>query len=617
MVDLDSNRSLLRGAAPSRRAPALLAFVSVPVTRDRLAVAALPTPAAWGAVDAARAATLVEIGLALSSTLDLDALLALVVDRVAPLAGGDAATLFLRDPVSGELWSKVLRGARVREIRLPAGRGIAGWVARTGRAAAVADAYEDERFDPAVDRRTGYRTRSVVAAPLAGRDGRVAGVLEVIHRRPGAFGADEQRLVAAVASLASAAVENSRLFSETVERNEALAAARADLEHRVAELDLLLGIERCLGGAPDLSSGIDGVLEHAIQVVGADAGAVLVLDEGSGQLWVRNARGGMPEAVRGMRIAPGQGIAGAVAERARPLLANDVSRERAFDPELAARIGYPVTSALCVPFGDGGEVLGALELLNRPGGFGQEDQELLSAVAARIGARVAAERSRVRRARDERLATIGQLLSGVMHDLRNPMTVISGYMQLMVAEGARAERKRTCDLLLEQFEIVNAMTREVLDFARGKVSVLKRRVYVNVFMKEMEDVLRAELDPSGVELRVRVSYGGAARLDEVKLRRAITNVARNAAQAMPNGGRFSVHVSRHGGRLVFRMSDTGPGIPEEIRARLFESFATHGKEDGTGLGLAIVKRIAEEHGGGVRCSTRAGKGTTFVLSIPG
>jgi len=172
------------------------------------------------------------------------------------------------------------------------------------------------------------------------------------------------------------------------------------------------------------------------------------------------------------------------------------------------------------------------------------------------------------------------------------------------------------DLLLKQFELVNAMTREVLDFARGKVEVFRRKVLVNVFVNDLAEALRRELEPAAVELRVRLSYASAARFDEVKLRRAIVNVARNAAQAMPEGGRFSLHVSKQRDRLVFRMSDTGPGIPEEIRARLFQSFATHGKEDGTGLGLAIVKRIAEEHGGTVECRTRTGRGTTFILSIP-
>jgi signal transduction histidine kinase len=583
--------------------------------RERLAALGTPPPPPWQGADASRVAALVELGLALSSTLELDALLARVVDRAARVLGADGATLFLVDPETGELWSKVLRGTRLREIRLAPGRGVAGWVARSGRALTVPDAYADDRFDREVDRRTGYRTRSIACAPLADRRGRVVGVIEALHRRAGAFGREEEMLLAAVASQAAVAIENARLFSEAGERNEALAAARSELERRVAELDLLLGLERRLGGAVDLSAALDGVLERAMQVVGAEAGAVLLVDQGSGQLYFRTARGGRPEALRTLRIDRGRGIAGAVAGSGRAILANDVTAERVFDPALAERIGYRVASALCVPIGDG-EPIGALELLNKEAGFTGEDQELLAAVAAQIGRRVAVERAREVRVREERLATIGQLLSGVMHDLRNPLTVISGYTQLMALEPDPAERKKTCKMLLRQFDAVNAMTREVLDFARGRVEVLRRRIYVNVFMAEVEELLRRELAPAGVELRVRVSYGGPARFDEVKLRRAIVNVARNAGQAMRGGGRFDVRVSKRGKQLVFRMSDTGPGIPEEIRDRLFESFATHGKEDGTGLGLAIVKRIAEEHGGSVECRTRSGKGSTFVLSIP-
>jgi signal transduction histidine kinase len=587
-------------------------------TRERLPVPVVPPPplGPWAALDAGRAQALVEIGLALSSTLDTDGLLALVVDRAAQLVSADGATLFLLDPASGELWSKVLRGTQLREIRLPAGRGIAGAVARSGHPVVVSDAYADARFDPDVDKRSGYRTRSIVCAPLVGRDGAVSGVLEVVHRRPGAFGPDAQRLVAAVASQAAVAVENARLFAEAGDRNAELDRARADLEHRIAELDLLLGIERRLSAAPDLAAGIDAVLERAIDVIGGDAGAVLLVEERTGQLYFRTARGGRPEAVSGLRLPRGKGIAGAVALRGKPILANDVSRERTFDPEIADSIGYAVTSALCVPLPSGGETLGALEVLNKEGGFDADDLAILSAVASHVGARIAAERLRDERAREERLSTIGQLLSGVMHDLRNPLTVISGYSQLMVKEADTAKRQEFCDLLVKQFELVNAMTREVLDFARGKVQVLRRRVYVNRFVDDVAEAVRRDLEPAGVELRVRVTYGGAARFDEVKLRRAIVNVARNAAQAMPEGGRFSLHVTRQGDRLVFRMSDTGPGIPEEIRERLFQSFATHGKEDGTGLGLAIVKRIAEEHGGDVECRTRTGKGTTFILSIP-
>jgi GAF domain-containing protein len=226
----------------------LLASAAMGRTRGRPAASGPPL-AAWHGADATRVAALVELGLGLSSTLDLDALLDLAVDRAARLLAADGATLFLVDPRTGELLSKVVRGGAVREIRLAAGRGLAGWVARTGRPVSVPDAYADGRFDPSVDRRTGFQTRSVACAPLPDRAGRVIGVLEAVDRRAAAFGEEEERLLGAVASQAAVALENARFLSEAAERNRALAAARGELERRVAELDLLLGLERRLAGA--------------------------------------------------------------------------------------------------------------------------------------------------------------------------------------------------------------------------------------------------------------------------------------------------------------------------------------------------------------------------------
>jgi signal transduction histidine kinase len=119
-----------------------------------------------------------------------------------------------------------------------------------------------------------------------------------------------------------------------------------------------------------------------------------------------------------------------------------------------------------------------------------------------------------------------------------------------------------------------------------------------------------------VELKVQASYTGAVRVDENKMKRVVYNIARNAVQAMPDGGKFTLQVDREGDDLVMRLSDNGPGIPEEIADRLFESFVTARKREGTGLGLAIVKKIVQEHGGTVTCKTRVGKGTTFEVRVP-
>ena len=106
------------------------------------------------------------------------------------------------------------------------------------------------------------------------------------------------------------------------------------------------------------------------------------------------------------------------------------------------------------------------------------------------------------------------------------------------------------------------------------------------------------------------------KADEGKLKRLFFNIARNARDAMPQGGTFRIEASLEDGQVFFKLSDTGHGIPESIRPKLFESFVTTGKKDGTGLGLAIVKSIVEQHNGTVLFSTDTGKGTSFSIRLP-
>jgi signal transduction histidine kinase len=589
-------------------------------TRDRIAAIRPAAEASSGSDPqkraAARAEALAEIGIALSSILDLDQLLREVMDRAQELLEAERSTLFVLDRERNELWSKVLRGLKVHEIRLPVGKGLAGWVAKTGRPVLVSDAYDDPRFDPSVDKRSGFRTRALMAIPIRGRDERTIGVIEVLNRKSGAFGTDDERLLTAFASQAGVAIENARLFAEATERNAALALAREDLQRKVGELDLLRGLERLFSDSMMLDEALDVLLERSAELLGAKASALLLREGDTGVLQFRGARGGRADLVRSIRLPIGKGIAGTVVQTGLPIVANEIERERTHEAAVAQKVGYPVKNALCVPLVHDGVVQGAIELLNKPGGFEQRDLDVLMLVAELVAHHVTAATDREKRDREQRLANIGQLLSGVLHDLKNPLTIISGYAQLMAGEESAAERQRACKILLDQFGNIDAMTREVLDFAKGKVELLKRKVLVNVFVQGLAELIKPEFDERGIDLRVRTRFAGSWRFDETKVRRAVVNVARNAAQAMGRGGRFSLIVAKEGEKLVFRMADTGPGIPEEIKDRLFESFATHGKAEGTGLGLAIVKRIAEEHGGAITFRTGRGKGTTFVLTLP-
>ena len=147
----------------------------------------------------------------LMSVTDLDALLRLMAEATTDLLDADRATIFLVDPDRGELWSKVALGSA--EIRLPLSAGIAGDAARTGRTINIPDAYADPRFDQDFDRRSGYRTHSLLTFPMTGQDGTVTGVFQVVNKAAGPFTAADEATLASLAASAAVAVENAQLIA--------------------------------------------------------------------------------------------------------------------------------------------------------------------------------------------------------------------------------------------------------------------------------------------------------------------------------------------------------------------------------------------------------------------
>jgi signal transduction histidine kinase len=167
-------------------------------------------------------------------------------------------------------------------------------------------------------------------------------------------------------------------------------------------------------------------------------------------------------------------------------------------------------------------------------------------------------------------------------------------------------------------DLINAMTRETLAFARGDTQVWVRKVYLHKFFADVASQLRRELEGRKVELALDVRDRGIARFDQHKIQRAIHNLVRNGAEAIgERGGTITVGVDRRSddGAIVITIADDGPGLPDEMRERLFESFATHGKPHGTGLGLAIVRKVVDDHGGTIEFQSQPGH-TQFTMTLP-
>jgi signal transduction histidine kinase len=207
----------------------------------------------------------------------------------------------------------------------------------------------------------------------------------------------------------------------------------------------------------------------------------------------------------------------------------------------------------------------------------------------------------------ERVAALGTMAGMLAHDFRGPMTVIRGYAETLLEEGlpAREVRERA-RLIVDSVDRLERMTGETLDFVRGSTKLVRRTVVLTTLLKELAAGIGEELPGLDVTTAADLPSGASAALDVDKLRRAISNIAANACDAMGGRGRLALRAriedappGGEGGErwLALLVADEGPGVADAIRDKLFQPFATFGKKKGTGLGLAVSRRFVEDHGG--------------------
>ncbi len=216
----------------------------------------------------------------------------------------------------------------------------------------------------------------------------------------------------------------------------------------------------------------------------------------------------------------------------------------------------------------------------------------------------------------ERLSLIGSMAAGIIHDLKNPLSVILLVSSMLEEREGDGESIQLAAMLRRSIDRMLAMIWEVLEYSRGQTELHLHPVSVHQLLAELEEHVLGQLHERGIRLEKAISFRGDLLLDRDRMLRVLENLIKNAVEAMPNGGVLTLSVEQQEESVAIGVADTGCGIPEEILPTIFEPFVTYGKAGGTGLGMAIAKAVVEAHGGTIRVESTVGRGSTFWIVLP-
>jgi signal transduction histidine kinase len=506
----------------------------------------------------------------------LGSVLARIIREAEALLDAEAASIFLLEE-DGSLWAPAATGAggsRLKDLRLAKGEGVAGWVAEHGQAARVDRAHADPRFARRVDDATQASTRSLMAVPIQ-VEGRSLGVLEVINKRGiGGFRADEEEPLQALALLAGAAIENSRLLEALDRRTRLL-----DAEVARASVDANQSRKRL--------EGVLFAMEDA--VIAADGNGLATLLNRSAQF--------LTYALTGLE-AMGRPLAELLPNPAFGQALQDV-RSQGASLTVELDLGPEGRSYACVlaPIKDlEGYLTGFVVVLRDITRF-RELERMKSA-----------------------------FLNTVSHELRTPITSIRAFSELMRRPGADPKRVREWSAVInEESERLNRLIDDLLDVSRlesGKqLSVVKRPVELAPLLERCVALFadQSENHPLNVHLNPDLTL---AELDPDRFEQVLSNLVSNAIKYSPQGGPVELSVEfLPPESMRVEVRDHGLGLKPEDQVHLFQKFYRVEGEHlqgirGTGLGLSITKYLVEAHGGRIGVVSAPGKGSTFWFEMP-
>ena len=300
---------------------------------------------------------------------NLSEILWTIIETTTETLKADRGSLFLNDPLTGELYSRVAQGELVREIRILNTTGIAGSIFQSGVGEIIHDAYADERFNSKIDEQTGYVTKNIVCAPVRTVRGDLIGVIQILNKKRGRFTKDDLDIVQGITLQAAVSLQNAQGMEEMVKSRE----------KEMKFLDVVAEVTSEI----ELGSLLQRVMVEATRMLNADRATLFLNDLKTNELFSRVAMG---EGIGEIRLPNNAGIAGAVFQSRETINIPHAYADLRFNPGFDKQTGYFTRSILCVPIiNKDGDCIGCTQALNKKGGgFTEEDESRLKAFTQQV-----------------------------------------------------------------------------------------------------------------------------------------------------------------------------------------------------------------------------------------
>lgn len=444
------------------------------------------------------------------------------------------------------------------------------------------------------------------------------------------------------------ALAEARLRRERDELTQHLIQANRQLEQHVKELRILYGLARSVTSLLDLELVLNRVVEAAVYLTGAEEGSLMLIDEESGDLYMRAARGVGEKHARGFRVRVEDSIAGSVLRTGEPVMLGGTRQ----DDTYKVKTDYFVKALLNVPLKVGDEVIGVLTVNNRDSAraFSSRHMRMLIALAdyasisiynaglyqdlvesrdqiekwsqdleTKISQRTAElEAAHEQLNRSEKLAALGHMAAGLAQEMSDPVNTVLGHVRLLESKLAGEDQVRISLEAIERETLrCQSTMKNLLDFAK--------RTPPETLPVDMNELIEAAWRTVDDDLPVRSietvrgfdPHLPLIQADRKQMEQALVQLIRNACETMRLGGTLRLITRSVGSEVQVIVADTGPGLsPEQLRHIFDPFFFINEQGQKSGMGLSIAYGVIERHGGTIEVESQEEKGTTFNIHLP-